>query len=330
MCRRPDTAVRRPPRATSTTPTSLSMTLRGIGSQHAAGIYITQNPSIPTSWRGPTTASQRKPKQTTADADIVRLTHLTLDFDPVRPSGHLRHGRRARRGARRRDAFIQFVTTELGWPEPLVVMMSGNGGQATWRIDLPPDEGAALVASGARGGSALFSTPAVSVDTTLGNPSRIVKLSGTVAAKGDPLPGRPHRRAQSTFHPDAGTVSEEQLRALVALAPPPIRGGPAPERSPHQHGQLAWRPLRRSRALRSRRHWLSGEGQELGRRLRTRPLPELRRSHRRRGDLSVPEWRGDLQVSPQPLPGHRLAGCESAPRHHVAGHQFPDDQRQRR
>src|SRR5215216_1601676 len=58
--------------------------------------------------------------------------------------------------------------------------------------------------------------------TTLPNPSRIVKLSGTVAAKGDALPHRPHRRAHSVFHPEAGIVSEAHLRALVALAPEPI------------------------------------------------------------------------------------------------------------
>ena len=36
---------------------SLAVALGGIGSQHATGIYITQNPSILTFWRGPTTAS---------------------------------------------------------------------------------------------------------------------------------------------------------------------------------------------------------------------------------------------------------------------------------
>ena len=101
-------------------------------------------------------------------------------------------------------------------------MMSGNGGQATWRIDLPVDAAStALVQAVLEASSALFSTPTVSVDTTLANPSRIVKLSGTVAAKGDALPHRPHRRAHSVFHPEAGIVSEAHLRALVALAPEP-------------------------------------------------------------------------------------------------------------
>ena len=42
-----------------------------------------------------------------------------------------------------------------------------------------------------------------------------------VAAKGDPLPHRPHRQAHGEFNPNAGVVSEAQLRALVALMPEP-------------------------------------------------------------------------------------------------------------
>ena len=42
-----------------------------------------------------------------------------------------------------------------------------------------------------------------------------------MAGKGDPLPHRPHRRAHSVFQPEAGTVTDAQLRALVALAPAP-------------------------------------------------------------------------------------------------------------
>ena len=92
--------------------------------------------------------------------------------------------------------------------------MSGNGGQATWRIDFAnADAGADLVQAVLNAASALFSTPTVSVDTTLGNPSRIVKLSGTVAAKGDPLPDRPHRRAHSVFHP-----TRDRLRGAAARA----------------------------------------------------------------------------------------------------------------
>jgi hypothetical protein len=67
----------------------------------------------------------------------------------------------------------------------------------------------------------------VSIDTTLGNPSRIIKMAGTIAAKGDPLPHRPHRRAYGEFNVDAGVVTEAQLRALAALMPEPAASEPA-------------------------------------------------------------------------------------------------------
>ena len=122
----------------------------------------------------------------------------------------------------------------------------------------------ALVQAVLDAASALFSTPAVSVDTTLANPSRIVKLSGTVAAKGDALPHRPHRRAHSVFRPEAGIVSEAQLRALVALAPE----ARSPDRS-RSNGRTpdagqAVRAYDVPALLHGGRHRLPGARQELG------------------------------------------------------------------
>jgi hypothetical protein len=204
---------------------ALATALDGIGSRHATGIYITQNPVDPDLLARARNRLQRRPKHTTTDADITCLSHLTFDFDPVRKAGISATDDELAQGLAVRDAFRHFVAEDLSWPEPVVSMMSGNGGQATWRIDLPATaESRALVAAVLNAASALFSTEAVTVDTTLANPGRIVKLSGTAAAKGDPLPHRPHRQAHSEFRPEAETVSETHLRGLVALVP-----GPAPE-----------------------------------------------------------------------------------------------------
>ena len=187
--------------------------------------------SIPISWPAADNRLKRRPKHTTSDLDIQRLASLTLDCDPVRKAGISSTDEELAKALALRDEFVRFVTTELGWPEPVVIMMSGNGGQATWRIDLPADaDGAALVQEALEAADGMFSTLEVSIDTTLGNPSRIVKLSGTRACKGDSLPQRPHRRAHSVLHPNTGVVTEAQLRALVALAPaselrtPPLNG----------------------------------------------------------------------------------------------------------
>jgi hypothetical protein len=43
--------------------------------------------------------------------------------------------------------------------------------------------------------AAEFATPTVAVDTSVSNASRIVKLYGTLARKGDATQRRPHRRS---------------------------------------------------------------------------------------------------------------------------------------
>ncbi len=58
------------------------------------------------------------------------------------------------------------------------------------------------------------------VDTTTHNPARILKLYGTIAAKGDSTPDRPHRLAKLLSVPEtAEVVPRDKLEALAALAP---------------------------------------------------------------------------------------------------------------
>ena len=72
---------------------------------------------------------------------------------------------------------------------------SGNGFHLLYRVDLPADDGGTvgklLGALAAR-----FDTPRVKIDRSVANPSRICKLPGTLARKGDHVPDRPHRRSR--------------------------------------------------------------------------------------------------------------------------------------
>jgi hypothetical protein len=202
-----------------TTADAVVAAVREIGSQHAEGIYITQNATDPELLARANNRLKRKPKHSTADGDIARFQRLTFDFDAVRKAGISATDAERARALAVRDGFAAFVG-ELGWGAPLVQMMSGNGGGTTWPIDLANDDaGRALVTAVLDGADALFSTDDVCVDTTLSNPSRVVKLCGTAAAKGDPLPHRPHRLAEGEFFPAAPVVSEAMLRAFIALAP---------------------------------------------------------------------------------------------------------------
>lgn len=159
------------------------------------------------------------PGQASNDRDIVRRARLLIDIDPQRPadcSATDDEKSAAWDLTTRINAHLQ----GLGWPAPALVD-SGNGYHSYYQIDLPADDGG-LVARVLKGLSAKFSTPAVKVDTTVSNASRISKVPGTVAGKGDDTPERPHRTSYLISAPDKWvTVTREQLEAVAEVAPKP-------------------------------------------------------------------------------------------------------------
>jgi hypothetical protein len=66
-----------------------------------------------------------------------------------------------------------------------------------WRIDLPPSE-SGLVEQTLKALAALFDDDRVTVDTTVHNPARIVRIPGTINAKSPtPQPDRPWSMASA-------------------------------------------------------------------------------------------------------------------------------------
>jgi hypothetical protein len=127
------------------------------------------------------------------DKDVVSRRWLLVDADPVRDP-HISSTDQEK--AHALDT-IQAVREQLrtqSWPEP-ILSDSGNGFHLLYRVDLPAkDDG--LVERILRGLAAKFDTPQVKIDQTVFNPSRICKLPGTLARKGDHTPTRPHRWAK--------------------------------------------------------------------------------------------------------------------------------------
>ena len=138
---------------------------------------------------------RKKPKQTTADHDVLRRLWLPLDFDARRPSGisssDPEHAAALQRARECRDWL-----TGLGWPAP-VEADSGNGGHLLYAIDLLNDKASTdrvrrcLEAVGWQ-----WSDDEVEVDLTVFNAARIWKLYGTRCCRGDAIDGRPHRDAR--------------------------------------------------------------------------------------------------------------------------------------
>lgn len=161
-----------------------------------SGIYATLNPVAPDllARAANRLIAVRRKESTTDDAHIVRRRWLLLDFDPARPAGisATKQELTAALAAARRT---RTVLAERGWPLP-VLACSGNGWHLLYRYDRPNDDAATAFTRALLGSLATeFGDAAVGVDTGVYNASRIVKLYGTVARKGDSTPQRPHRRA---------------------------------------------------------------------------------------------------------------------------------------
>lgn len=190
----------------------------------ATAVYTVMNgidPALPTTGRLAGGASAK---------DIPRRFRLLIDCDPTR-EGTVSATDVEKALARATMEAIRNHLADLGWPEP-VVADSGNGWHLVHAIDLPNDtESTDLVKAVLLALATRFDTEAVTVDTVVHDPPRLVKLYGTLAAKGENTEERPHRYARVVSAPGRlETVPADQLRELVAeLTPAPE---PEPEPAP--------------------------------------------------------------------------------------------------
>lgn len=204
----------------------------------AQGVYITLQPCKPEllarAHNRLRSADEMRQAAATNDQQVTRLRWLLVDLDPERPAG-ISSTEEEHQAALAQAQMIKGALRELGWPDP-VEADSGNGAHLLYSIDLPLTEGrkeTGLVHRVLKGLAARFdllqpregAEPLqVSVDQTVYNPSRIIKLYGTLACKGDHTPERPHRMARLLAVPaQVQAVSREQLEALAVPAPD-VRG----------------------------------------------------------------------------------------------------------
>jgi hypothetical protein len=176
--------------------------------RRARGVYITLNKVKPE-----LLAQRRyrldvvKTGETTSDEHIERRQWLLIDVDPKRAADISSSDQEKAKALSVMRAVREHLDM-LGWPAP-VVGDSGNGYHLLYPIDLPADDGG-LVKRVLLALSQIFDSEdseevKIKIDTTVHNPSRISKLYGTMARKGDDAPdlGRPHRRAKLMEVPNA-------------------------------------------------------------------------------------------------------------------------------
>jgi len=196
----------------------------------AEGVYFTLNPVNPVLLARASNNVKSYAKHTTSDADILRRRRLPLDFDPKRPAGVSSTDQEHRLALERATECREWLSL-MGWPDP-VMADSGNGGHLLYSIDLPNDAASSNLIKRVLDALALrFSDGNVELDSKTFNAARIWKLYGTVAAKGDSTPERPHRQAKILQHPvRLEAVTPEQLSALAIPEASPLE-------SPGRSGQ---------------------------------------------------------------------------------------------
>jgi hypothetical protein len=195
------------------------------------GIYVTLNLVNPVLLARAANKVKPYAHETTNDNHILARRWLPIDIDPTRPAGiSSSDAEHAAALAAARDCMGWLI--DQGIPRESVILGdSGNGGHGLIRVDLPNDDDATtLVRHVLEVVGRHVDTDRVHVDLTMCNASRIIKLYGTVAAKGDALPDRPHRRAALLEVPArVQPVDPAVLRAIAAQrAPDPPRRERAP------------------------------------------------------------------------------------------------------
>lgn len=189
-------------------------------SGEAKGVYFTLNPLIKDLLaRVNNKTKKSKGGDAATDKEVVRRRWLLVDCDPVRTAGVSASGGEK---ALARQC-IEQVMAELKrrvWPDP-VVADSGNGYHALYRIALAADDGG-LIKRCLTALATRFDTAAVKVDATVFNPSRICKLYGTWARKGDGTPERPHRRSAILHVPEPPEVVPVALLESLAADVPAV------------------------------------------------------------------------------------------------------------
>lgn len=179
-----------------------------------SGIYVTANPV-----KGAVSARAENQlvisQVTTNDSEIQARRWFLLDFDPVRPTGISSTDGELAKAKMVAENVADWLTS-VGWPEPIHAM-SGNGWHLMYRVDLPNDDPTSIDFEFAtKMLASIFSDPAVSVDVSVFNASRIWKVYGTISAKGSSTEDRPHRVAHLVKVPKHDQlVTREQIENVA-------------------------------------------------------------------------------------------------------------------
>lgn len=195
-----------------------------VNAWHSSGVYITLNPVMPALLARSANKAKTAPKgESTKDTEITAIRWILIDFDPVRPAGISSSDEELGLAAEKAKEVGRYLEQE-GFAQPAIAM-SGNGFHLLYEVKLPVED-SALVAQLLKALDQMFSDDKVKIDTSVFNPSRITKLYGTPARKGDSTPDRPHRVSKLIKVPDwSATTSREKIADVARQFSPSSQPG---------------------------------------------------------------------------------------------------------
>ena len=188
--------------------------------------YITLNPVHPDLLAQCANRLDISKDDLTKDKHIVKRTRLLIDVDPVR-QGKVSATDAEWRAALATGKAIREELRAFGFGS-CWAGSSGNGSHTQYIIDIPNDPASdELVKTFLQALAHKFNSPACDVDCSVWNASRICKLYGTLATKGDNTADRPHRLAQGQWVADAGAAKNitmaAQIQAWIDANPVPVQ-----------------------------------------------------------------------------------------------------------
>jgi P4 family phage/plasmid primase-like protien len=185
---------------------------------HVRAIYTNLNPIKPALMARACNRVDEKADKTVQDGDVMRRSWLFIDIDPRRPAG-ISSTNEEHELAIAKAHYINERMLLDGWEA--VIADSGNGASLLYKIDLPNDEPAtALIKIVLEAFDFVYSDSRVEIDLSVFNASRIIKLYGTEAKKGDNTLDQPHRVSKILRVPATiTTVTKEQLVAMAQKLP---------------------------------------------------------------------------------------------------------------
>jgi hypothetical protein len=183
-------------------------------------VCVSLNPMDPRRLAGARNLLRIRHENRELDGDCLGRRWFPVDVDPRREtwtsSTDTEHDA-ALACARRVRGWL----ASLGWSEPILAD-SGNGGHLLYRIDLPNSPDVTQLVERALSALELrFGDASVAIDASVSDAARGWKVYGTLAAKGEDTPVRPHRLSHLLEVPPRLRPVPVEMIAMLPRTPPP-------------------------------------------------------------------------------------------------------------